>query len=280
MQVNKYAFADCKFEISSDSPIVAEGYYGSFAADFTTPDYSIRVKRVSELPEKQGNCVYEYDKGSLYIGDATRKFKAFIDMKTRANADFACLENETDLYVKHSGEITEFVVFESLDLPDLLLKKGIAILHCSYIEVDGEAILFAGDKQVGKSTQAALWQNYKGAQVRNGDRAGVFVRDGRVYACGVPYCGTSGICHNVVLPVRAIVGLSRGTENVISGISILESVLFLLNKIAYNYWDRAASDTAFSIIENICKSVDFITYSCRKDESAVDCLYDFLKKGN
>ncbi len=278
MQVKKYAFGGCKIEITSDFDIVPEGHYSKFLADFDVPDYSVRVVTVDELPEKEGNCVYDNDNGSLYVGEFTRKYKTFIDMTIKGYADFSCLENDEILYIKHPDEISEFVVFESLDLPHLLLQKGIGILHCSFIEYEGEAILFAGDKQVGKSTQAGLWSEHKGARVLNGDRAGVFLEDGKVYATGVPYCGTSGICFNEKTPVKAIVALSKGDENVLSTPSFLESVLFTIGRFTYSYWEESASDMAFSVAENICENVCFLSYSCLKDGSAVELLCNKLKE--
>ncbi len=278
MQVNKYAFGGCKVEIKSDFPIVSEGDYGLFKSDFQVADYSIQVVRVNVLPEKKGACVYDNEHGSLYIGDVTRKYKTLIDMKIKGLADFSCLENDAILYIKHPDEISEFAVFESLDLPHLLLQKGIGLLHCSFIEVDGQAILFAGDKQVGKSTQASLWSEYKGAAVLNGDRAGVFCEDGKAYACGVPYSGTSGICHNKTLPVKAIIALSKGDENLASRLSFFDSVIFMVGRFTYNYWDKNASDMAFSIAEKVCENTPFLSYSCLKEYSAVEYLYNKLKE--
>jgi hypothetical protein len=173
------------------------------------------------------------------------------------------------LYISFYKETNEFLVFEGLRLPELLLSKGIGILHCSFIEVDGQAILFAGDKQVGKSTQASLWEKYGGATVINGDRAGLFIKNGIVTAGGVPYCGTSGICKNKHLPLKAIVCPSKGTENRLQKISPMEGFMFLLGKFAYNTWNPTDVNIITDLISSIVENVPVYSYSCLKDESAV-----------
>ena len=64
--------------------------------------------------------------------------------------------------------LTSFVVSEIIDLPRLLLRRGSVFLHASYILYGGQAILFTAPKQTGKSTQAALWQRFAGAEIVNG----------------------------------------------------------------------------------------------------------------
>ncbi len=278
MQVKKYSFGDCKIEIRSENEIITEGNYSRFLDDFETPDFIINVFKVNVLPDKIGECVFKNDEGSLYYGAASRKYKACFDSKSKRYFDYSCFENNKDLYINYPGDITEFIVFEGIDLVSLLLQKGIGVLHCSYIEFEDEAILFAGDKQVGKSTQAALWEEYKGVTVLNGDRAGVFEDNGKIYACGVPYCGTSGICHNKKLPVKAIVALSKGSENVVSKPSPFESVMFIAGRFSHNYWDELTAEMTFAIAENICKNTTVLSYSCLKDETAVNFLEDVLKR--
>ena len=75
-----------------------------------------------------------------------------------------------------------------MDLPNQVIWRDGIFLHTSFIQVRGEAILFAAQKQVGKSTQAELWRVHRGAEIVNGDRALLRKRDGRWCAWGSPYC--------------------------------------------------------------------------------------------
>ncbi len=273
MQSKKYSFCNCNIEIKHNSPISREFNYGLFLNDFETPDFSFAVKEVESLPPKDGICLFNSELNSVYLdGDVRKNYTAFWDNKEQRAKDYTCKINNETLYVSCPIETNEFHVFEGLRLPELLLTKGIGILHCSFIEVDGQAILFAGDKQVGKSTQASLWEKYGSATPINGDRAGLFIKDDKVFAGGVPYCGTSGICVNKQMPVKAIICLSRGTENALEKTSPMAGFMFLLGKFAYNTWDSKAVNAVSDLLTTIVEKVPIYSYSCVKDESAVKYL--------
>lgn len=273
MQIKKYVFCDCAVEIKHNKPIALKNNYSLFIGDSEKTDFSVEVAQTDTLPEKKGECLYDGDLNDVYLdGETRRTYSAFPVGENLLSEDFACRENYDKLYISFRDEINEFLVFEGLRLSELLLSKGIGILHCSFIEVDGQAVLFAGDKQVGKSTQAALWAKYSSATVINGDRAGIYVKDGTVTVGGVPYCGTSGICKNKQLPLKAVVCLSKGTENRLEKLSPVNAFMFLLGKFAYNTWDPTDVNAVTQLLTAIVESIPIYSYSCLKDESAVKYL--------
>ncbi len=58
-----------------------------------------------------------------------------------------------------------------------LLYRDCLTFHCSYILHQNRAILFAAPSGTGKSTQAALWEKYRGAEIIIGDRGLLFRRN-------------------------------------------------------------------------------------------------------
>ena len=160
-------------------------------------------------------------------------------------------------------------MFDALNLPSMLLSKGTGILHCSFVDAFGEAILFAGEKQVGKSTQARLWTENAGCETLNGDRAALNVTDGVLFAHGIPFNGTSRICVNKSLPLKAIILPSIGTENILKKLSAKEAFMMLFGKFHYDIWDESAFDILTELIGNIAEAVPVYTFSCLKDPSAV-----------
>ena len=273
MQIDKYIFCDCAVEIKHKNPILEKNNYGIFSGESEKTDFSFEVIDSDTLPEKKGRCLFDGELTNVYLdGDVRKTYSAFPIGKDQVAEDFACRVNNEQLYISYRNETNEFHVFEGLRLPELLLSNGIGILHCSFIDVDGKAVLFAGDKQVGKSTQAALWEKYASARVINGDRAGVFIRDGIVTAGGVPYCGTSGICKNEQYPIKAIICLSIGLENKLEKLSPLEAFMFLLGKFSYNTWDPAEVNAITDLLTVLVERVPIYSYSCLKDESAVKYL--------
>lgn len=165
-----------------------------------------------------------------------------------------------------------------LDIPYQMPKYGGVFLHASYIEVNGQAILFTAPKQTGKSTQAALWEKHRGAKVINGDRALLRKLDGVWCACGSPYCGTSGICLDRTLPLRAVVVLGQAKENRVQRASVREAMAAFLDGCSFRTWDRTQVEQVITLIEQMITQVPVIRLDCVPDESAVCALEEFLWK--
>ncbi len=156
-----------------------------------------------------------------------------------------------------------------------LLLRGMPILHASYIAVDGGAILFAAPSGTGKSTQAGLWQEFAGAQIVNGDRVLLGKRDGRWFAHGYPNCGTSDICVNRSLPLRAIVLLAQGGENRVEPVP--NAVKRLVFGMVVTPWDSQQMEAALTLAEDIAGSIPIVGYAARNDPSAVTELRAYLE---
>ena len=93
---------------------------------------------------------------------------------------------------RYRESLSTQTVLEAASLFDILADAGMLVLHSAYIITrQGQGILFSGPSGIGKSTQAALWQRYAGAEIVNGDRA--LVRPDTGTVSGVFYAGTSGI---------------------------------------------------------------------------------------
>ncbi len=169
-------------------------------------------------------------------------------------------------------------MWSSVSLAQLFLYRKIIFLHSSYIDVGGKAILFTAPCQTGKSTQAALWQKHRGAEIINGDKSGISVSDGKVFAHGVPFCGTSGICKNRSLALAAIVSLSQAKENSVRRLGGIDSLQAIMNN---TYLDFIAPDEQRTFVDcviEILGHVPVYSLSCTPDEDAVAVLETALKK--
>ena len=271
MVSNKYLFCGCSVELKSDEEIRPEAEFSKFLSDYSSPDYSLKIIRTEYLPEKKGDMIFQSLRQKVYYDGSTRIYTSYYNASLREYIEYGCKVNDSELYINYPDTLREISVFECMDLPSMLLKKGIGIIHCSFVEYNGEAILFVGDKQVGKSTQASLWKQYKGADIINGDRAGIYFADGRFYAEGVPFCGTSKICKNKKVPIKALVCLSKGTENKIKKLSAVEGFMSVLGKFTYNN-TKDNVEMISTLVKNLVETVPIFEYSCLKDESAVNYL--------
>ena len=141
-------------------------------------------------------------------------------------------------------------LWPGISLPQLLLYHSTLVFHAAYTGTPQGAILFSAPSQTGKSTQAALWAQHRGAEVLNGDKAAVRL-DGAPMVHGVPFSGTSGICENVSLPLRGVVVLSQAKENSVrrlgpsAAVAALGANVFADRSIAEE-WSAALNRPAFA----------------------------------
>ena len=171
-----------------------------------------------------------------------------------------------------------YKIFNALALEKVLIAHESIILHASYVNYKGKAILFTAPSGTGKSTQAALWEKYKGAEVVNGDR--VIIRKGKegYEAWGIPVCGSSDICLNRTLPIAAIVYLQQGLNNHIQIMGFAERVKRLISETTISFFDHDFVERALEILQSIGAQVPCYYYSCTKDENAVVKLCNTLEE--
>lgn len=159
-----------------------------------------------------------------------------------------------------------------------LLLRGMALLHASCINADGRAILFAAPSGTGKSTQAALWEQTRGAEIINGDKIAVGFTDGRSCAFGVPVCGTSGICKNAVLPLKAIVLLSQAAENEAQRLRGGAALAQVCGNAVFDDWRVGEAALLMERMSRVLADVPVFALACTPDERAVETLEQALRR--
>ena len=178
---------------------------------------------------------------------------------------------------RYRESLSTQTVLEAASLFDILADAGMLVLHSSYIVTrQGQGILFSGPSGIGKSTQAALWQRYAGAEIVNGDRA--LVRPDTGTVSGVFYAGTSGICRNVTAPLQAVILLEQGSENRITALRPQEAFARLLSQCAYYEWDAASAARMTELAAQLVTNVPVWRMDCRADESAVRALEEAMRR--
>ena len=170
-------------------------------------------------------------------------------------------------------------VFTSLlALERRLIARDSLILHCAYMVYQGEAILFSAPSETGKTTQANLWEKYRGSRTVNGDRALLGKRNGRWTAQGWPVCGTSEVCHNEEFPIRAVVMLSQAKENQAQQLPPGRAFPLLYSQITVNKWNMKDHLHAIDLIQEMAEGIPVFHLGCTISEEAVECLEKALKK--
>ena len=152
------------------------------------------------------------------------------------------------------------------------------ILHCAFVEYRGQAILFSAPSETGKTTQANLWEKHRGARTVNGDRGLLQKLSGRWHARGWPVCGSSGVCHNRDLPIRAVVMLSQAPRDRAEPLGAMRAFTQLYSQITVNRWNRAQTQHAMELLEDLVGSVPVCHLACTMEETAVEALEAVLMK--
>lgn len=169
-------------------------------------------------------------------------------------------------------------VLNSIAMEHLVIEKKGVILHASFIEHQGKAILFTAPSETGKSTQADLWVEHRNAEIINGDRAVIRLIDGKAYACGIPFAGSSNYCKNKTLPLAAIVYLGQAPEISIEKLGVVEGFKRVWEGCTVNTWNQEDVNSALDIVSEIISKVPVYHLECTPDESAVIALERKLKE--
>ena len=168
------------------------------------------------------------------------------------------------------------MMMKIFDIPNQVVLKNGVFLHASCIVHQGRAIVFTAPKQVGKSTQATLWEKYRDAEIINGDRVLLRKTKGQWRAYGSPYAGTSRIFKAVSASVEAIILLSQGVENIVSESNTFESLQALMEGCSFESWSRDSVMRVSDIANDLLKEISFVKLKCLPDKGAVQILEEYL----
>lgn len=193
------------------------------------------------------------------------------------------LDKEEVIYYINPDMLNQIPVYASwffsiAGLHRTLLKRGAAVLHASYINWNESSILFTAPSQTGKSTQSKLWQDVEDVEIVNDDRVLLRKKNEVWHSYGYPSCGSSKICLNKTLPIKAIVVLEQGDYNYIEEMSVSQKITALVSGIEVYVWDINEINMSFKIAEEIVKDVVVIKLVCRPDYNAVDVLKKYLQE--
>lgn len=251
-----------------------------FETNESNPDISIICRIKKKLPECSGAFCGQQDEFEVF-SDGKKVFrKRSMGALEGALAEYDCKDGSfCDIrFTEKSFPVLtdERYFWSSVPLAQLLLPKKAALMHASHIDINGFSVLFTAPCGTGKSTQAELWRVHRNAEVVNGDKAGVFLKDGKAFACGVPFCGTSGICKNRNLPLKAIVVLSQGKENRVKHLTGFEALQGVINNLYLDFLAPGERQMCIDFVIELLEQVNVFSLQCTPDERAVEELEKVL----
>lgn len=273
--VKHYNISNVVFSIETPVVYNDSNYYSLFLTEDNNTKIKYLFHMVDALPHVSGISLFQND--YIKIVQQDEEIYRFVGYG-QDRGYYACTvfsKNDRNVSVQLINTMPKLwggVVFESIGLEHLLNQNNRMILHSAYICVNGEAVLFTAPSGTGKTTQAKLWEQHKNAEIINGDRVCLSVDNDIVMAHGIPIAGTSRICKNRSMKVRAIVVLEQANENTIECLSEIKAFQKLYSETWVNDWIREDVTNVANLIGKIITNVPIVLLRCLPTQSAVELL--------
>lgn len=263
--------------------------------DFTEVEY-LKIFRIDVLKNDKPDIIYEMIRQErLEIpGEMCLKQDEYVDVYEKdgkrirviydSKREHAIIKDswskdgyhKVEYDVAHMSFWNTNMMMKIFDIPNQVILRGGIFLHASCIECNDHGILFTAAKQTGKSTQAALWERYRKAEIINGDRTLLRKTESSWRAYGSPYAGTSRVFKNKDVKIDVIVVLSQGIENKVYEMTSFDALRALMEGCSYEKWDRNSVIQVMDIIQDLLKNVKFVKLECKPDITAVEALEEYL----
>ena len=252
-----------------------------FLTDAAGADCAIRYRLGK--PEERGELIHDGSPKAWREGDTLRVERT----PAAAFSPCACIYQKKDDPLHLDGLIypdriksirTLDNLLDASELELLLSALDAFQLHSSLVRrPQGDAVLFTAPSGTGKSTQAALWEQYAGGDTLNGDRSILRRTDGVWTAFGSPFAGTSGIYRRESAPVRALVVLRQAKDNTVRRLSAPEAFRAVYSESVLPRWNHDAHRHVIELITSIVSETPVYLLACTPDERPVRLLCDTLE---
>lgn len=267
--------------IHSENPLVEHETCANFLVEGPLTDaVDVEIRAVQSLQEPSGKMIHQSSQRLIYREEDGREHRVNVWMN-QVTGLYHELDSKhilvevlatPDMEIPISTSILELFALEK----DLLANDAL-VLHSSFIEFEGKAILFTAPSGTGKSTQASLWNKFEGVETINGDRSIVHrVAPGQFVSRGLPFCGSSQIHVNRSMPTGAIVFIEQHPTNVVERMNPAQAYGKLFGEMSINSWNRAAVEKSLQIIEDLVGSVPMVHLKCNMEQDAVTSLKNYL----
>lgn len=276
-----YRFAGIELTVSipDDACCDDERFLAVFRTETVRNPHHFEFELVEALIPPEGSPIIKQP-GCLVFCESSRQIRYFgVENDPNIRAVYDGKKHKVQVKKsQYAQSISARTVLNAIALEHLVARNDGFVFHCSYIDRDGEAILFTAPSETGKSTQADLWHQYRGAEIINGDRATICLADGRLLAEGIPFAGSSKHCKNRSLPIRAIVYLGQAPKTSIRKMRGYEAFSKIWEGVSVNTWDREDMERVSAVVQKVAEQIPVYHLPCTPDESAVIALEEVLRK--
>ena len=267
----------------ADYPLTVNTEFLPFLIEPEATDLHAVIRKTSSMPQLPSNPIYT-DIFCTVAQDAEGNIqKFFFDsadgsyIVSTYHTDSACILIEyPSSYISGTPDLQN--CFYCLGFEEYLLRRNKLCLHASCVDTPLGGILFSGPSGIGKSTQAELWCQHRGARLINGDRPILSQEKKEWLAWGSPYAGSSKFYVNDSCSVAAIVLLKQASTCTLRKLSFAEAFRGVWAGLTIRTWDRAFVEAASSLAIELVTTVPVYEFSCTPDEEAAAFLEAELRK--
>lgn len=245
----------------------------------TDETFVITVK-LAGVPAKV-RCRYQKNHEFLLPYSADER-EAFTVEPTEADLQFArslLVKSYGEPVNPYPGDVLENMAIHNV-LSWKLLSYNVLLLHGSALCMDGEAYIFLAPSGTGKSTHTRFWRETFGDRVWmiDDDKPMVRIENGRAVVYGTPWNGKHRLGRNASAPLKAIVWLTRGTENTIERLEKADFFPMLLYQTA---WRRTAEvkPQVLRLETALLNAAAVYRLSCNLDPDAARIAWEGMRDG-
>lgn len=266
--------------VDKDVPLYSEGVLANYTSSPCENPHTITMKITDEMPVAVGEMIYTDNSKRVFITEESEQIRYEGVMSDDLSDAYMRIDRKhksTFVNVRPRSFCSK-TILRAMELEHFIADNRGVLFHCAYIGINGKALIFTAPSGVGKSTQASLWCENRNAELVNGDRCALMVRDTTTFACGVPYCGSSGVNHNRSLPVEAIVYLEQAPFTSAEKLSGIRAFKKIWEGICVNTWNPSDMSACVETVTCIAENVPVFLLRCTPDTSAVKELERVLKE--
>ena len=163
---------------------------------------------------------------------------------------------------------------------DALLPFDTFLMHGAVVAIRKTAYMFTAESGTGKTTHIRKWlDRLEDAYIVNGDKPLIKMTDTEAIACGSPWCGKEQMETNTMVPLKAIVFMERGDNNVINEVSY-DQIFINLLKQTYQPNDAESMKKTLHLLLQLRKKVRFFRFVFNNMKpDAFDVAYQALTEG-
>ncbi|MDD3400600.1 MAG: hypothetical protein PHT58_03050 [Eubacteriales bacterium] len=277
MYLSAYRICAVTFQFETDFAVKELPAYAQYRVDGGACDVCVTLQAVKSAPNFDGKLVYSE---GFDVFDCCDRYCRQISSYEGKPSAWAMMPKEGKPHHIECYYLEDYKselcydrqIFALIGLSFVLSRFDALILHASYIKYMGESTLFSAPPQTGKSTQAELWRKHRSADIINGDRVALRLYDGRFYAYGLPFSGTSEHCKNDLAPLGVIVMLEQSPVDMIELLPPAIAYKKLFCETAMLPFDRTYVANAAEILVRLIGAVPVYLLRCTPTVKAVETL--------